>query len=83
MIEIKRSVDGCAARVRNCHGDRRVDRSHRRRTRRSVAPQPSRLFFSLSATQHVKSPPASDWLAGAVLLLACASWGLLAALLAQ
>jgi hypothetical protein len=82
MIEIKRRLDGCAAPVRNCHGDRCVDRSHRR-TRRSVAPPPSRLFFSLSATQHVKSPSASDWLAGAVLLLACVSWGLLAALLGQ
>lgn len=83
MVGTKANADGCSARVRSCHGGRRVDRSHRRRARRSVSPQPSRLFFSLTATQHMKRPPASDWIAGAVLLLTCASWGLLAALLAQ
>jgi hypothetical protein len=83
MVGMKRSIEGCAARVRSCHGGRLVDHSHRRRTRKPIAPAPSRLFFSLIATQHVKRPLASDWLAGVVLLLACASWGLLAALLAQ
>jgi hypothetical protein len=83
MVGIKRSVEGCAARVRSCHGDRRVDHSHRRRPRKPVAPAPRRLFFSLTTTQHVKRPRASDWLGGVVLLLACASWGLLAALLAR
>jgi hypothetical protein len=83
MVGMKRSVEGCAARVRSCHGGRRVDHSHRRRTRRPVVPGPNRLFFLLTAAQHVKRPPASDWLAGVVLLLACVSWGLLAALLAQ
>lgn len=83
MVGTKANTDGCAARVRNCHGARRVDRSHRRRARKPVLPEPSRLFFSLMATQHMKRLSGSDWIAGAVLLLTCASWGLLAALLAQ
>ena len=38
------------------------------------------LFFALSA-QHVKSSLAADWLGAAAMLLAVASWGVLAAML--
>jgi hypothetical protein len=38
------------------------------------------LFFGLSA-QHVRRPMAADWLGAAAMLLAVASWGVLAALL--
>lgn len=38
------------------------------------------LFFGLIA-QHVRRPMAADWLGAAAMLLAVASWGVLAALL--
>jgi hypothetical protein len=83
MVRVKPNVDECGARVAGCRGSRRGDHSHRRRARKSVAPRAGRLFFSLDATRQVKRPPAADWLAGGVMLLAAASWGVLAALLAS
>jgi hypothetical protein len=46
-----------------------------------VAPRTARIFFSCAGTQQVKRPRAGDWLAGAAMLLAIVSWGVLAAVL--
>ena len=45
---------------------------------KAVAARP--LFFALSA-QHMKRASADDWLGAATMLLAVASWGVLAAML--
>jgi hypothetical protein len=59
----------------------RVARSNRRRSRRAVTVEGSRLFFSGRIAQQVESPSAVDWLTGAAMLLAAVSWGVLVSLL--
>ncbi len=49
--------------------------------RKPVEASGERLFFCGRISQHMERPSAADWLAGGAMLLAAASWGLLAALL--
>jgi hypothetical protein len=78
MVNVNRSAPHGSARLIGCG---RAERLHQRRRRTPVARQTARVFFSVRGTQHVKTYVAGDWVAGAAMLLAAASWGLLAALL--
>lgn len=77
--------------ARGTYGRVKTDRarSHRRRAGRASAQSPlgrmaARPLFLARATQHVSSyPSARDWVGGAAMLAAAASWGLLASLLAR
>jgi len=55
--------------------------SHRRPSRRPVIGRGGQVFFSGSIAQHMEGTRTLDWLAGAAMLLAAASWGALASLL--
>ena len=78
MVSMNRGSNGCRTRSLGCREGRTGERVHRRRTRTPVTPPTGRLFFSCIRTQHMKR---ADWLAGVAMLLAVASWGVLAALL--
>ena len=67
----------CGAR----HVERGAGRVHHRVSRRPVEVVGGRLFFCGRISQHMERSRAGDWLAGAAMLLAAASWGLVAALL--
>jgi hypothetical protein len=86
MVSVNRSAKGCSTRVIGCRGGRPEARSHGRRARTPVAPRAAPIFFSCLSTQQVKrqvkNPRPGDWLAGAAMLLAVASWGVLAVVLA-
>ncbi len=82
MVSVNRSLHRCGARPIGCRGGLRVERLHRRRARKPVMPRTDRLFFSCGGTQHMRRSLAGDWLAGVAMLLAAASWGVLAAFLA-
>jgi hypothetical protein len=81
MVSVNRGSQQCGARPIGC--GRRSERQHGPRVRKPVTPRNDRIFFSLRGAQHVKRSAIRDWIAGAVMLLAAASWGLVAALLAS
>jgi hypothetical protein len=56
---------------------------HRRPSRKSVSVASGPVFFCGRIPQHMERPRAADWLAGGAMLLAAASWGLVASLLAS
>ena len=82
MVNVNRSAKGRSTRVTGCRGGRPQARTHGRRARTPVAPQAARIFFSCLSTQQVKRARARDWIAGVAMLLAVASWGVLAVVLA-
>ena len=77
--------------AREVHGHRRScargrvgrerDRSHRLRRRARVSRESGRVFFSGPTPQHMRRSRINDWLAGAAMFLAVASWGVLISLL--
>lgn len=78
--------------ARGTYGRVKTDRARsprRRRAGRASAQSPlgrmvARPLFLARSTQHVSSlPSARDWVGGAAMLAAAASWGLLASLLAR
>jgi hypothetical protein len=79
MVTVNRRHRPYCSRPSGCGGQSR--RSEGRRPRRPVAPKPIRVFFSIGNAQHVKRPTPGDWLAGAAMLLAAASWTFVAMLL--
>lgn len=81
MVSVNRSANGCGVGHAGSCGVRRVERLHRPRARKPVAPSPTRFFLSCREARQTKRPPAGDWLAGGAMLLAAASWGVLAALI--
>ena len=66
-----------------CRAVRRVERPHRRPSRKPVTTEGGRVFFSGRRAQQVARPGAADWLGAAAMLLAAATWGMLASLLAS
>ena len=84
MVSVNGSTHDGGVRQSGCRGSRRVERSHRRGARKPATVttvRAARIFFSCGRTQQVKRSLAADWLAGVTMLLAAASWGVLAALL--
>ena len=79
MIRVKRDTDRCGARTGACGA--RVTCTHRRRRRIPAAPLAARVFVSLGRSRPLKRPTVDDWLAGVAMILAAASWGVLAVLL--
>jgi len=60
---------------------RRSRRPHRQQPRTRVTSEGGRVFFSSRTPQQMERPRLMDWLAGVAMLLAAASWGILASLL--
>ena len=81
MVSVNGSAHYRRVRQAGCRGSRRVERLHRRVARKPATVRTARIFFSCERTQQVKRSLAADWLAGVTMLLAAASWGVLAALL--
>ncbi len=63
-------------------GERGSERRHRRPSRKPLVAGGGRVFFCGRISQHMERTRAVDWLAGGAMLLAAASWGIVASLLA-
>ncbi len=71
-------------RLTSCAGwraGRMSSRPHHRRPRKPGTFEGGCVFFSGRIPQQMERPRAVDWLAGAAMLLAAASWGVLVSLL--
>jgi hypothetical protein len=81
MIIERKSTHSRRATRGGCRVERRLARPHRRPSRKPVALEGGRVFFSGRTSRQVGRPGRLDWLAGVAMLLAAASWGVLASLL--